>query len=80
MKNKTVKGPNGPMDAVVLDVTSAQENWNTYLLEDGTVLKLKVVATEVARVEGHFDQEGNPLYMVKSTNVVTVDPPDELKK
>jgi hypothetical protein len=56
------------------------EHWNEYLLEDGSVLKMKLVVTEVVRVEGQYDPQGNPAYMVNSTNVVAIDPADDLKK
>ena len=54
------------------------EHWNEYLVDDGSVLRLKLVATEVIRLDGQFDQEGNPLYMVNSTNVLTVSAPEDL--
>jgi len=68
------------VDATVIDVNSSQEQWNQYLLSDGTLLKLKVVVTEVVRVDGEYDQEGNPVYYVKSTNILAVNPPEELKR
>ena len=67
-------------DAEVVGFRSAGEHWNEYLLDDGTVLKLKIVVTDVVRVDGHFDQSGNPVYVVQSTNVVAVDAPDELRR
>jgi hypothetical protein len=77
---KKIRMPNGnEVEASVVDITSAQENWNQYLLADGTVLKLKAVATEVVRLEGQHDGEGNPVYMVKSTNVVATSVPEDLK-
>ena len=70
----------GFADASVIDISSSQEHWNQYLLDDGTVLKLKVVATEILRMDDQYDQEGNPIYVVKSTNVVSVIVPEGLKK
>lgn len=67
-------------DATLVDVNQSSEYWNQYLLEDGTVLKFKVVATQVAKIDGEHDSEGNPVYHVKSANVLTVICPDELKK
>ena len=43
-------------------------------------LKMKLVATEVWRVVDEWDQEGNPIYVVKSSNVLTVNPPEELRR
>jgi hypothetical protein len=64
--------------AMVIPVNNTTENWNEYLLDDGTVLKIKIVLTEVMRVEGEFDPQGNPMYLVNSQPVVNVDAPDEL--
>jgi hypothetical protein len=47
-------------------------------VEDGTVLRVKLVATEVVRLDGQYDQEGNPIYMVNSTNVLAVSSPEDL--
>jgi hypothetical protein len=50
------------------------------LLDDRSTLKFKTVVTEVYRVEGQYDAEGNPVYFVKSVNVLSVNAPEELKK
>lgn len=60
--------------------TSSSEHWNQYLLEDGSVVRMKLVATEFVRIEGEYDAEGNPVYVVRSTNVVAVESPDGLKR
>lgn len=81
MRKTKIKTPDGrELDATIVDVNSAQEQWNQYLLSDSTILKMKVVVTEVVRVDGEYDAEGNPVYVVKSTNVLAVSPPEELKK
>jgi hypothetical protein len=67
-------------DAQLIDIQQSNEHWNNYLLGDGTVLKIKLVATEVWRIENEWDQEGNPVYVIKSSNVVTVNPSEELRK
>ena len=64
----------------VVGFRANSENWNDYLLDDGTVLRMKLVVTEVVRVEGQYDASGNPAYLVQSTNVVAVDSPDNLKR
>jgi len=60
--------------------TSTSEHWNQYLLEDGSVVRMKLVATEFVRIDGEYDAEGNPVYIIRSTNVVAVESPDELKR
>lgn len=57
-----------------------REGWNTYILEDGTTLKLKTVLAEVLRVDGVYDPSGNPMYVVNANPVVSVNAPEALKK
>lgn len=56
------------------------EHWNEYLLTDGSVVRLKAVVTEILKVDGKFDNEGNPVYVVKSANVVTVSASDRARE
>ena len=64
----------------LIPVTNTQENWNQYILDDGSVVKSKTVVTEIYRIEDFFDPEGNPVYYVKSTNILSVNAPEDLKK
>jgi len=61
-------------------VQQSNEIWNQYLLADGAMIKMKTVVTEVVRIENQYDQEGNPVYAVKSANVLSVIAPEELKR
>ena len=53
---------------------------NEYLVEDGSVLRVKLVATEVIRLDDQYDNEGNPIYVVNSTNVLAVSAPEALMR
>jgi hypothetical protein len=80
-RKRKIQGPDGSeYDAEVLSFQSHGEHWNEYVIDDGSLIRLKVVVTEVLRVEGQYDANGNPAYVVQSTNVVSVDAPDELKR
>ena len=68
------------VEALPIDVNQTNEYWNQYLLDDGTVIKMKLVATKVLRVDNKYDLEGNPLYVIQSTNITSVNAPDNLKK
>ncbi|MBM3249298.1 MAG: hypothetical protein FJZ09_00420 [Candidatus Omnitrophica bacterium] len=68
------------VDATPIEVNQASEYWNQYLLDDGSVIKMKLVATKVLRVDNKYDAEGNPVYFVQSQNVMSVNSPDNLKK
>jgi hypothetical protein len=41
---------------------------------------MKLVTTKVLRIDNKYDNEGNPVYFVQSTNIVSVNTPDNLKK
>ncbi len=80
-RRKIRMAPNGPeKEAQLIDIQQSDEHWNQYLLSDQTVVKMKLVATEVWRVDGEYDPEGNPIYLIKSSNVVNINPPDELRR
>jgi hypothetical protein len=80
-RRRKIKGPDGSdVDAVELSFQNTREHWNEYLLDDGSILKLKPVATEVFRIEGKFDGEGNPVYVIRSRNIVVVSAPENLKR
>jgi hypothetical protein len=78
---RRIKLPNGvEIEAEVIGFRSNAEHWNEYLLDDHTVVRLKPVVTEILRVEGQYDANGNPAYMIQSTNVTAVDAPEELRR
>lgn len=68
------------VEAVPIDINQTNEYWNQYLLDDGTVIRMKLVATKVLRVDNKYDAEGNPLYIIQSTNITSVNALDNLKK
>lgn len=76
-----IKDSNGnPIDAEQIPVTQSIENWNQYILEDGSVLKMKVVVSEILRLLDRYDMAGDPIYVIKSTNVISAECPNNLKK
>jgi hypothetical protein len=77
MATQKIKGPDGKdHDATPVGFQNAREYWNEYLLDDGTIIRLKLIATEVLRIEGMRDANGGPVYVVKSTNVIVANAPD----
>ena len=51
------------------------EPWTKCKLPDGTILRLKLIVSDVFRLPGQ--QPGaEPVYLVKSSNVLAVDAPD----
>lgn len=81
MERKTKIMYNGQLhDATFIPVTSSQEQWNEYLLDDGTLIRMKTVVTEIYRIDDLLGAEGDPLYHIKSKNIASAVPPEGLKK
>lgn len=68
------------VDAIELDFQTKKEEWNEYEVADGTTIRVKLVTSNIVRVQNRYDNEGNPIYLVKSSNVVGVSVPERLKK
>ena len=71
LSDQTVEGTVMPFQAQV-------ENFNEYLVEDGTVIHIKLVMAEILRIDGAYDEQGNPVYVMNSTNVVSISAPEDL--
>ena len=81
LPKKKVSLPSGQeVEGTVMPFQVGGEHFNEYVVEDGTILKVKLVVTEVLRIEGAYDAEGNPVYLVASTNVMSVSSPDALRR
>ena len=70
----------GGTDVIVEAMTfeTELEDYNIYKVEDGTTIKMKTVVTEIFRAEGKYTPDGDPLYHVKSANILVADVPTEL--
>lgn len=68
------------VEATIMPFQTGGEHFNEYLVEDGTVVKLKLVVTEILKLDGEYDAEGNPVYIVISANVPYVSVPEELRQ
>lgn len=70
-----------PMPGTIVKTVGQQgEPWTEYLLDDGTVLRLKLVLLEATRVDDAFESDGTPMYGVKWTVVQHALSPDSLKR
>ena len=75
-----VKWQGRDVDALEVRFKSNHEEWNEYTIDDGSVLRMKTIISEVLRLTDEYDPEGNPVYIVKSANMLAVKSPDHLKK
>lgn len=62
-----------------VEFETEKEAWNSYILHDGTRLKLKSVVSSIIRLDMH-KPDGDPVYYVNSSNIASADVPDNLKK
>lgn len=63
-----------------IDFKTIKEEWNEYQVNDGTIIRMKVVVTNIVKLTDKYDKEGNPIYLVKSSNVLSISAPEKLKK
>lgn len=68
------------IETVEVDFRVVKEDWNEYELADGTKIRVKAVTSNINRAIDEFDSDGNPLYLVKSSNVLALSVPENLKK
>ena len=60
------------IDAVEVAVAESSEKWSEYKLDDGSIVRLKQVVLEVSRVPDHYDNDGNPFYVIKAQPISAV--------
>lgn len=68
------------VNGVPIDIVESTDRFSEVKLADGTTLKTKMVALEVVRLDNQWDADGNPVYHLKSQNIVVADTPLHLKK
>jgi SAM-dependent MidA family methyltransferase len=71
---------NEMVDAIPIRIRSSNEHWSEFFVDDGTLLRVKLIATEAFRVVDRHDADGNPLYVLRTHNVMTVQSPDNLRR
>jgi hypothetical protein len=69
-KTLTLLGQN--INVIEKPIVGAKECFNEYTLEDGTVLRVKNVATAISQIEGQTMPDGSPVFLIFSTPVTTV--------
>lgn len=79
-RNKVQLATGAVVEGVEVGVSEATERWTDVKLEDGSSLRIKAVILSVLRLDGQYDPEGNPQYLVKANQVMTVSAPDHLRK
>ncbi len=76
MKKKKIALSGGlQVEGEPVDFKPIEEPWARYQLLDGTIVRLKIVASDIIR-SSEKDTTGAPIFFVRSSNVVAVDLPD----
>ena len=53
-----------------VDFLTRKEDFNEYQLTNGKILRIKMVVTQIIRLEEEKTPDGNPIYLIQSQNVV----------
>jgi hypothetical protein len=80
-KKVKVEAPGlGSVDASEVTVEESTERWTDVKLGDGTHLRIKPVVVTAARLDNRYDGDGNPVYLVRVNQIMSVvSAPDILK-
>jgi hypothetical protein len=68
------------VEAERVEVVSSQEQRSTYNLSDGTTLSLRTIVIDVLRLVDVWNDDGDPVYVVRSSPTLSADVPLELRK
>ena len=58
--------------ATEIPIVDAKEVPAEYRLEDGTLLRVRYVANSVLRIDGVWETDGSPVYLIKNGLVTTI--------
>ena len=68
-------------DGFDVPVEESSERWSEFKLEDGAVFRIKAALVSAVRIEGQYDQQGNPAYIMNITPVIApIEIPESLRK
>jgi hypothetical protein len=80
-RKATIPTTDGSVEGLEIPIKKSTENWSEYELDDGTVIRLKATAGLCVRVDGQYDQDGNPRYYLRGNpTMMIVSVPDDLRK
>lgn len=87
MSETYVTSPKGMIRAKDLEFETLKEDWNVYKLEDGTIIKVKLIVGKISRGIDtetgdiyYLEDTGEPFYNVRSRTMVIAEIPNKLLK
>jgi hypothetical protein len=85
VSESVISSPKGWIKAKDLKFETVKEDWNMYKLEDGTILRVKLVAGKISRGIDpetgeifYLEDKGEPLYNITYSLVIIADVPKDL--
>lgn len=63
-----------------IEFETDKESWSTYILLDGSRIRMKAVVSSIVRLEGVYAPNGDPVYLVNAQPIMAVDAPEGLRK
>jgi hypothetical protein len=66
-------------EGIELDFKTTNEEWNEYQTSDGSTIRIKLVMTNIVKLN-KTDPQGNPIFVAKTSNVMAVSPPQSPKR
>jgi hypothetical protein len=79
VRKKTIHLLGRDIEVTEVDIVEKRDRAAEYRLEDGSIIRYTTVPTTVIRVDGEFNSDGTPVYLVTNQGVVTVvESPQEL--
>ena len=63
------------IEAEKMDFEPIEENWNLYRLDDGTIVKIKLIVSDIFKLASTDPLTGVHQFVAKSSNVMTIDQP-----
>ncbi|MBI2956126.1 MAG: hypothetical protein HYY26_02315 [Acidobacteria bacterium] len=67
------------IEAEDMEFQAQREDWSEYQVEDGYTVRIKLVVSSILKT-AERDPQGNPVYIVQSTNIVKVLPPETFSR
>lgn len=72
---------NGQMrDATIVDFEVEKESFSTYILHDGSSIKIKPVLVEVFRIDGEYAPNGDPIYGFNVQQIAAINANESLRR
>ena len=63
------------IEAEDMEFKTGREDWSEYQVEDGYTVRVRLVVSSILKT-AERDPQGNPVYIVQSTNIVKILPPE----